>query len=123
MQSVAAKAIDQDIGSGSRKNYRRTSSSVDQGQSNFSLELWKKAFRDACERLCPVRAGGHECGCLPLLSRLVHLCTQIFSSLCYLLISIFISILYESCELYLKIFNILFCFIFCYLKFITSKLS
>lgn len=91
MQSVAAKAIDQDIGSGSRKNYRRTSSSVDQEQSNFSLELWKKAFRDACERLCPVRAGGHECGCLPLLSRLVHLCTQIFSSLCYLLISIFIS--------------------------------
>lgn len=71
MQSVAAKAIDPDIGSGSRKNYRRTSSSVDQEQRNFSLELWKKAFRDACERLCPVRAGGHECGCLPLLSRLV----------------------------------------------------
>lgn len=112
MQSVAAKAIDPDIGSGSRKNYRRTSSSVDQEQSNFSLELWKKAFRDACERLCPVRAGGHECGCLPLLSRLVRLCTQIFSSLCYLLISIFISRLYESCESYLKIFNILFCFKF-----------
>ncbi|KAL6135894.1 hypothetical protein ACLB2K_068119 [Fragaria x ananassa] len=67
MQSVTAKATDE----GSRKNYRRTSSSVDQEQSDFSLDLWKKAFRDACERLCPVRAGGHECGCLPLLSRLV----------------------------------------------------
>ncbi|PRQ54210.1 putative EEIG1/EHBP1 domain-containing protein [Rosa chinensis] len=71
MQSVAAKAIDENIGSVSQNNYRRTSSSVDQEQSDFSLDLWKKAFRDACERLCPVRAGGHECGCLPLLSRLV----------------------------------------------------
>ncbi|XP_050379439.1 uncharacterized protein LOC126796743 [Argentina anserina] len=70
MQSVAAKAADESISSGSRKNYR-TSSSVDQEQSDFSLDLWKKAFKDACERLCPVRAGGHECGCLPLLSRLV----------------------------------------------------
>ncbi|KAI7724753.1 hypothetical protein M8C21_004630 [Ambrosia artemisiifolia] len=40
-------------------------------QGNFSIELWKKAFRDACERLCPTRAGGHECGCLPVLPRLV----------------------------------------------------
>jgi hypothetical protein len=43
----------------------------DQEQDNFAIDLWKKAFRDACERLCPVRAGGHECGCLPVLSRLV----------------------------------------------------
>ncbi|KAL6497597.1 hypothetical protein OROHE_027226 [Orobanche hederae] len=40
-------------------------------QGNFSLELWKKAFRDACERICPVRAGGHDCGCLPALSRVI----------------------------------------------------
>ncbi|TQD99496.1 hypothetical protein C1H46_014832 [Malus baccata] len=71
MQPVVAKSISEGADSGSSKNYKRTSSSVDQEQSNFSLELWKKAFRDACERLCPVRAEGHECGCLPLLARLV----------------------------------------------------
>ncbi|XP_048433716.1 uncharacterized protein LOC125474278 [Pyrus x bretschneideri] len=71
MQSVVAKAISEGADSGSSKNYKRTSSSVDQEQSSFSLGLWKKAFRDACERLCPVRAEGHECGCLPLLARLV----------------------------------------------------
>lgn len=38
---------------------------------NFSVDLWKKVFKDARERLCPIRAGGHECGCLPLLARLV----------------------------------------------------
>ncbi|XP_010266035.1 PREDICTED: uncharacterized protein LOC104603654 [Nelumbo nucifera] len=43
----------------------------DQEQANFSLHLWKEAFRDAREKLCPVRAGGHECGCLPVLARLV----------------------------------------------------
>ncbi|PIA51237.1 hypothetical protein AQUCO_01100224v1 [Aquilegia coerulea] len=43
----------------------------DQEQTNSSMELWKKAFKDACERLCPVRAAGHECGCLPVLARLV----------------------------------------------------
>ncbi|KAF3435208.1 hypothetical protein FNV43_RR22295 [Rhamnella rubrinervis] len=71
MQSVAAKANDKDINSGSVKSCTRTSSSYDQEQGNISLDLWKKAFRDACERLCPVRAGGHECGCLPVLARLV----------------------------------------------------
>ncbi|KAM1130034.1 hypothetical protein ACFX19_045439 [Malus domestica] len=71
MQPVVAKSISEGADSGSSKNYKRTSSSVDQEQSNISLELWKKAFRDACERLCPVRAEGHECGCLPLLARLV----------------------------------------------------
>ena len=46
----------------------------DQEQVSFSIELWKKAFKDACERLCPIRAGGHECGCLPVLARLVCVC-------------------------------------------------
>ncbi|KAL5864464.1 hypothetical protein ACOSQ3_001978 [Xanthoceras sorbifolium] len=68
MHAASAKAIDKDIGSGSRKN---SGSSGDQDQVNFSLDHWKTAFKDACERLCPVRAGGHECGCLPLLARMI----------------------------------------------------
>ena len=71
MQSATAKTINQVSNSTSGKSYKRNSSSVDHDQGNFSLDLWKKAFKDACERICPVRAGGHECGCLPLLSRLV----------------------------------------------------
>ncbi|XP_057783646.1 uncharacterized protein LOC131001303 [Salvia miltiorrhiza] len=43
----------------------------DQKQGSFSINLWKNAFRDAFRRLCPVRAGGHECGCLPVLTRKV----------------------------------------------------
>ncbi|KAJ4817727.1 nucleolar-like protein [Rhynchospora pubera] len=43
----------------------------DSDQGNFSIELWKSAFRDAFGRLCPLRAGGHECGCLPILAKLV----------------------------------------------------
>ena len=43
----------------------------DQQQGSFSINLWKKAFQDAFQRLFPVRAGGHECGCLPVLARMV----------------------------------------------------
>ncbi|XP_008804456.1 uncharacterized protein LOC103717740 isoform X1 [Phoenix dactylifera] len=43
----------------------------DQQQGSFSVNLWKSAFHDAFTRLCPVRAGGHECGCLPVLARMV----------------------------------------------------
>ncbi|KAJ9184735.1 hypothetical protein P3X46_004434 [Hevea brasiliensis] len=43
----------------------------DQQQGSFSVNLWKNAFRDAFQRLCPVRAGGHECGCLPIIARMV----------------------------------------------------
>eukprot|EP00268_Persea_americana_P042813 TRINITY_DN4288_c0_g1_i1.p1 TRINITY_DN4288_c0_g1~~TRINITY_DN4288_c0_g1_i1.p1 ORF type:complete len:822 (+),score=204.43 TRINITY_DN4288_c0_g1_i1:453-2918(+) len=43
----------------------------DQQQGSFSINLWKSAFMDAFRRLCPVRAGGHECGCLPVLARMV----------------------------------------------------
>ncbi|XP_072996989.1 uncharacterized protein [Typha latifolia] len=43
----------------------------DQQQGNFSINLWKSAFRDAFSRLCPLRAGGHECGCLPVLAKMV----------------------------------------------------
>lgn len=71
MQSGVANEICRSMSSDSIKFYRRTFSSVDQQLENFSSELWKKAFRDAYERICPVRAGGHECGCLPVLSRLI----------------------------------------------------
>ncbi|KAF5188123.1 EEIG1/EHBP1 protein amino-terminal domain protein [Thalictrum thalictroides] len=64
MQS-ASKASDERRTVSSRNTYG------DQEQANSSVELWKKAFKDACERLCPVRAAGHECGCLPVLARLV----------------------------------------------------
>ncbi|XP_021740922.1 uncharacterized protein LOC110707224 isoform X1 [Chenopodium quinoa] len=43
----------------------------DQQQGTFSIELWRNAFQGAFERLCPVRAAGHECGCLPVLARMV----------------------------------------------------
>ncbi|KAI4989786.1 hypothetical protein ZWY2020_038149 [Hordeum vulgare] len=46
-------------------------SSADQHQSTFSIDLWKTAFCDAFSRICPLRAGGHECGCLPVLAKLV----------------------------------------------------
>lgn len=71
MQSAAAKMISKDVLSDPSKKYRRTLSSNDQEQCTFSMELWKNAFRDACERICPVRAEGHQCGCLPILPRLI----------------------------------------------------
>ncbi|XP_002526750.2 uncharacterized protein LOC8278976 [Ricinus communis] len=43
----------------------------DHQQGSFSINLWNNAFRDAFQRLCPVRAGGHECGCLPIIARMV----------------------------------------------------
>ncbi|KAF8399918.1 hypothetical protein HHK36_015788 [Tetracentron sinense] len=71
MQSTTGQASDRSMVSSSRKTYGRRSSLGDLEQGEFSLDLWKKAFKEACERLCPVRAGGHECGCLPMLARLV----------------------------------------------------
>ncbi|KAM0005185.1 putative nucleoporin [Helianthus debilis subsp. tardiflorus] len=43
----------------------------DQQQVNFLINLWQNAFYDAFKRLCPVRAKGHECGCLHALARMV----------------------------------------------------
>uniref|UniRef100_A0A5B6YXZ7 C2 NT-type domain-containing protein n=1 Tax=Davidia involucrata TaxID=16924 RepID=A0A5B6YXZ7_DAVIN len=71
MQSTAAKISGRAMGSNSRKTNGTRYVLGDQEQGNFSIGLWKKAFKDACERLCPIRAGGHECGCLPVLARLV----------------------------------------------------
>ncbi|XP_075494566.1 uncharacterized protein LOC142532178 isoform X4 [Primulina tabacum] len=50
---------------------RTNNSSGMKKQGILAIELWKKAFKDACERLCPIRAGGHECGCLSVLVRLI----------------------------------------------------
>ncbi|KAJ6689163.1 hypothetical protein OIU85_005558 [Salix viminalis] len=87
MQSTAVKSSE------SRKTSSRRYGLGDQEQGNFAVDLWKKAFRDACERLCPVRAGGHECGCLPVLSRLAM--EQLVSRLD---VAMFNAILRESAE-------------------------
>ncbi|XP_051188386.1 uncharacterized protein [Lolium perenne] len=44
---------------------------VDQHQGVFSFNLWNAALCDAFSRICPLRASGHECGCLPVLAKLV----------------------------------------------------
>jgi len=66
MQSAAAKS------SNSKKADERRPRVGDQDQGSFSIDLWKRAFKDACERLCPLRTGGHECGCLAVIARLVQ---------------------------------------------------
>ncbi|CAL0321122.1 unnamed protein product [Lupinus luteus] len=65
MQSAAAKS------SSSRKIHGKRYGLGDQDQVNFSVDLWKRSFKDAGERLCPLRAGGHECGCSPAIANLV----------------------------------------------------
>ncbi|MFS8017503.1 putative NT-type C2 domain-containing protein [Helianthus anomalus] len=59
MQSTTANGIVIDCGSS--KSCETTT----------SFELWKTAFKDVCERICPVRAAGHNCGCLSVLSMLI----------------------------------------------------
>ncbi|KAG4395363.1 hypothetical protein AAZX31_20G194600 [Glycine max] len=87
MQSAAAK------NSSSRKAYERRYRVGDQDQGSFSIDLWKRAFKDACERICPLRAGGHECGCLLVIARLVM--EQLVSRLD---VAMFNAILRESAE-------------------------
>ena len=72
MQPTVAKTGGRTRGLGTKKNNASGYGLGDQVQGNFSIELWKKAFKDACERLCPIRAAGHECGCLPVMPRLVR---------------------------------------------------
>nr|XP_017257941.1 PREDICTED: uncharacterized protein LOC108227352 isoform X2 [Daucus carota subsp. sativus]XP_017257947.1 PREDICTED: uncharacterized protein LOC108227357 isoform X2 [Daucus carota subsp. sativus] len=40
-------------------------------QDNYSLEIWKKALSDAYEKICPIRADRHKCGCLHMISKLI----------------------------------------------------
>ncbi|XP_012851123.1 PREDICTED: uncharacterized protein LOC105970845 [Erythranthe guttata] len=69
---TVVKGGNRDKGSTTKKTSSgRKNSLGNQEQAKYSIELWKKAFRDACERLCPIRAGGHECGCLSVLIILV----------------------------------------------------
>ncbi|KAK4754851.1 hypothetical protein SAY87_008608 [Trapa incisa] len=55
----------------SSKNCSKEMHMDDQDEENLLTDHWKKAFEDALKRLCPVRAAGHECGCLPMLPRLI----------------------------------------------------
>lgn len=93
MQTSVAKTSGRTRDSGTKKNNASRYGLGDQVQGNFSIELWKKAFKDACERLCPTRAGGHECGCLPVMARLVM--EQLVSRLD---VAMFNAILRESAE-------------------------
>lgn len=65
----------------------------DHNQGNFSINLWRNAFQDAFQRLCPVRAGGHECGCLPVMARMVCFFTnRLFSNLFQIFLSFALSL-------------------------------
>ncbi|KAK9113484.1 hypothetical protein Syun_020281 [Stephania yunnanensis] len=68
-------------GSSVNKMLEKNQNKGDQGQTSFPLELWKKAFKGVYERLCPVRAGGHECACFCLMDRLILNWSQWLSSL------------------------------------------
>ncbi|XP_020204294.1 early endosome antigen 1 [Cajanus cajan] len=87
MQSAATKS------SSCMKAYEKRYRVGDPDQGSFSIDLWKRAFKDACDRLCPIRAGGHECGCLPVIARLVM--EQLVSRLD---VAMFNAILRESAE-------------------------
>ncbi|KAL1196875.1 hypothetical protein V5N11_024681 [Cardamine amara subsp. amara] len=43
----------------------------DRLQESFSVNLWKEAFEEALQRLCPVQAASRKCGCLHVLTRMV----------------------------------------------------
>ncbi|CAN4082975.1 unnamed protein product [Withania somnifera] len=92
MQFVTTKTS-KTRGSRVKKTYGSRHSLGDQQQGKFSVKLWKRALKDACVRLCPLRATGHKCGCLPVLPKLVmkHLVSRLD-------VSMFNAILRESTE-------------------------
>ncbi|MCE3216364.1 hypothetical protein HAX54_006254 [Datura stramonium] len=92
MQFVTAKTS-KTRGSRVKKTYGSRHSLGDQAQGKLSVKLWKRALKDACERLCPLRATGHKCGCLPVLPKLVM--RQLVSRLD---VAMFNAILRESTE-------------------------
>ncbi|KAM0825410.1 hypothetical protein ACQ4PT_069580 [Festuca glaucescens] len=53
-----------------KKRYGKITVVGNQQQATLSIDIWKKAFKQASEKICPVRAAGHECGCLPVLAKL-----------------------------------------------------
>ncbi|KAI4387706.1 hypothetical protein MLD38_000118 [Melastoma candidum] len=93
MQSSAAKSVDRRASTGPVKGNRKVKCTNELDQVDVSMEVWKKAFKDACERLCPVRGGGHECGCQPVLAKLVM--EQLVTRLD---VAMFNAILRESCD-------------------------
>ncbi|CAN7043085.1 unnamed protein product [Brassica rapa subsp. trilocularis] len=60
-------------------------------QGLYAIDLWKNAFKAACERLCPLRGLRKECGCLPMLAKLV-----MEQLICRLDVAMFNAILRES---------------------------
>ncbi|KVI02428.1 EEIG1/EHBP1 N-terminal domain-containing protein [Cynara cardunculus var. scolymus] len=73
MQTTAAKGIlRRVVDSKSNKSCKTSPASYDHEQVNSSLELWKTAFVEVCERICPVRAAGHDCGCLPMFNAILR---------------------------------------------------
>ncbi|CAN8267754.1 unnamed protein product [Cochlearia groenlandica] len=64
MQSAAVKGPFSRKVSGKRRLAHKN-------QGLYAIELWKNAFRASCERLCPLRGSRQECGCLPMLAKLV----------------------------------------------------
>ncbi|EPS67291.1 hypothetical protein M569_07484, partial [Genlisea aurea] len=71
MQSGAAREIHTSMDSETSRSFSMKSKSTQLQQLNSSVELWKRAFKDAFRRICPIRAEGHDCGCLPVLSKLI----------------------------------------------------
>ncbi|MED6132264.1 hypothetical protein PIB30_017531 [Stylosanthes scabra] len=63
MQPIAAKLAQKEVNCGSCEKVKR--------EGNLALDIWKKAFKETCERLCPIRSAGHECGCMPTIRRLI----------------------------------------------------
>ncbi|KAJ0961739.1 hypothetical protein J5N97_000058 [Dioscorea zingiberensis] len=43
----------------------------DQHEGNSYTNIWKDVFHDAFARICPVRAGGLNCGCLLMLAKMI----------------------------------------------------
>lgn len=73
MQLLTEDTIKEQRGLYSRRGFEKLLGPElgDHHQGKFSIDLWKKAFLDSFQRLCPIRAGGHECGCLPILAKMV----------------------------------------------------
>ncbi|XP_051122217.1 uncharacterized protein LOC127245404 [Andrographis paniculata] len=93
MQPAAGKVRSRNKGSGTKKATGKRNGLGNNEYDNLSMELWKKAFKDACERLCPIRAAGHECGCLSAL--LIMVMEQLVNRLD---VAMFNAILRESAE-------------------------
>lgn len=73
MQPTVFKDSNRERSSGKKKTSSRRNYLGGNEQASFSIELWRKAFKDAHERLCPIQARGQTCGCLSALIILVSL--------------------------------------------------